>query len=417
MTTISKHPILIMSPGAPSTAQIKTMLGRNDVEYTLIDPDNDPLTQRSQGTLTGLHMPAIWTPKIGEWREHVSQLEIAQLVGLHTEPDHEHYDVIVLGGGPAGLTAAVYASTEGLSTLVVEPCAVGGQAGTSSRIENYPGFPCGITGTQLAAKYRHQAERFGTEFVIGNPVAAVLSDEDGCSRVILGTGREIKGKALIVATGVEYRQLEAEGLNELIGAGVTYGSAPHEAAECAGKIVAVIGGANSAGQAALHLAEHAAHVYVVARRDNIAETMSHYLISRIEEADNIEVRSGEQVQAARPDNEGRLAALHMDTGVELPVERAFIMIGGVPNANAVVHDLQTDRHGFICVGPDVLDTVWSKDREPFALETSRPGIFALGDVRSGSLKRVASAVGDGALVINLIHKYIQSQTKDAAASR
>jgi thioredoxin reductase (NADPH) len=387
-----------------------------------VDLDHDPLVRALGARVPdGLRLPVFvyadgsvtaWPAGDDDERNFaVARSQLAERVGLHTRPDKELYDVVIVGAGPAGLTAAVYAASEGLETVVIEHHAPGGQAGTSSRIENYPGFPDGISGDDLAAAAFRQAVRFGAEFVIGADFTSVETDDSGIAVMTLVNGSVVRGRAGIGATGSHYRELDAPGVRDLVGAGVYYGAAPREAAYHRDGQVFVVGGANSAGQAALYLAEFAAHVTLVVRADSLAHGMSEYLITRIAHHPRISVRTNARVVRAL--GLERLEALHVDVGghVEnVDADALFILIGGIPTSRRVDW-VRRDDAGFFLTGPDVLADVargtwWNLEREPMYLESSTPGIFFAGDVRHGSIKRVASAVGEGAMAVQQVHRYL-----------
>jgi thioredoxin reductase (NADPH) len=406
---------------SPHVQELRDFLGRNRVACGWVDLDHDPLVRALDARVPdGLRLPffVYADGSVSEWPDgddydanNLARAQLAERVGLHTRPDKDLYDVVIVGAGPAGLTAAVYAASEGLDTVVVERHAPGGQAGTSSRIENYPGFPNGISGTELAAAAFEQALRFGAEFVIGCDFTDATADEDGHPRVTLVNGAVVRGRAGIGATGSHYRKLDAPGVHELLGAGVYYGSAPREAAYHRNGQVFVVGGANSAGQAALYLAEFAAHVTLVVRAASLAQGMSRYLVERCESHPRITVRTNAEVVRALGDE--RLQALQLDVAGDTEVVDAdalFILIGGIPTAGRVPW-LRRDDAGFVLTGPDVLagggqGAWWNLDREPMYLESSTPGIFFAGDVRHGSIKRVASAVGEGAMAVQQVHRFL-----------
>jgi thioredoxin reductase (NADPH) len=341
--------------------------------------------------------------------------ELATGVGLPTRPQLELYDVAIMGAGPAGLTAALYASSEGLRTLVVERLAPGGQAGTSSRIENYPGFPDGIDGAELAASIYAQAGRLGAEILVGAELVTSRPGTGGTFELELTGGCTVLAGVGIVATGVHYRRLDAPGVDALIGAGVFYGSSPSEAALCRNCDVVVVGGANSAGQAALHLADVARSVAIVCRADSLEQNMSRYLVDRIRRHDRIGVHTGSEVTEARGDPRlGSVVIRDIDRGeeIEAGADAMFVMIGARPITAGVEGWLHRDEHGFLVTGPDLLQdgdqAPWPLSRPPLFLESSRPGLFVAGDVRHGSIKRVASAVGEGAMAVALIHQYLKT---------
>jgi thioredoxin reductase (NADPH) len=427
-------------PTARAVPELRSFLDRNGVAYTWVDVDTDPLVRLlgAPERLGRLRLPTVLCPD-GSWIEgpqayhepfaappaHVSADEaylegarwrclVAEKLGLATRPSHEVYDLFVLGGGPAGLTAAVYAASEGLRTVVAERHAPGGQAGMSARIENYLGFPNGLGGEELASAAHEQALRFGAEILLGVEVIRGELQPDGPARIELTNGSELRTRTGVVATGVHYRRLGAAGVDERLGLGVHYGSAPNEADAYVGRDVVVVGGANSAGQAVLHLAERARWVTLVVRGDSLEQSMSRYLVSRIESCGNVEVRKRTEVE--RADGDGRLEEVVLRDGStgELGTVRAdglFVLIGGEPLTAGVEGWLRRDERGFLMTGPDLLqadaDGVWwPLERPPMLLESSEPGIFVAGDVRHGSVKRVASAVGEGAMAVQLVHRFL-----------
>jgi thioredoxin reductase (NADPH) len=392
---------------------IKMFLARNYVPYRWYDIERDAEARRlldlAQAAPTDL--PLVLLPE-GEALRSPSPLELAGALGLRTSAQQRLYDVCIVGGGPAGLAAAVYAASEGLSTVVVEREAPGGQAGQSAAIENYLGFPKGLSGSDLTQRAMAQASRFGAEMVVARdvvgfeargPVRAVRFDGSG----------EIEARALIVATGVSYRRLEAAGLEGLTGRGVFYGVNAGEASQCQGDEVYVVGAANSAGQAALNLSRYADRVVLVVRAGALTGTMSRYLVERISSAPNIAVRYRSEVVSGRGD--GHLEALTLadrDSGVteEVPSSWLFVFIGASPRTEWLGPDVVRDGKGFVVTGQDLMDPAWARrwplTRAPYVLETSVPGVFAAGDVRLDSMKRVASAVGEGAMSIYLVHRYL-----------
>ncbi|HEX6520375.1 MAG TPA: FAD-dependent oxidoreductase [Streptosporangiaceae bacterium] len=333
--------------------------------------------------------------------------EIAEALGLDVRPGGQVYDVVIVGAGPAGLAAAVYAASEGLRTALLEREAVGGQAGTSSRIRNYLGFPDGVSGTELAQRAYQQAWVFGTHLIYGNPAMSLAHDRD-LLVVGLEDGSEARARAVVIASGVSYRRLGVPELEALVGAGVFYGAGTIEAQAIAGKPVFVVGGGNSAGQAALHLSKYAQQVTILVRSQSLAASMSDYLIRQIEAAPNVNVRY--RCDVAGGGGSGHLDQLLLrdrDSGETEPVPAAglFILIGAQPFTGWLPEAIKRDQWGFILTGPDTCQD-WSLQRPPFLLETTTPGVFAVGDVRHGSMKRVAAAVGDGSTVIRLIHDYL-----------
>ena len=352
-----------------------------------------------------------------------SNLEIAEAFGLMTPiPDGEVFDVAIVGAGPAGLAAAVYASSEGLRTVVIEREAIGGQAGTSSMIRNYPGFAQGVSGARLAFEAYVQAWFFGTMFVFMRQLDG-LSREDGNYRLHLSDGGTLTSRAVVVTTGATYRRLGVPRLEDLHGRGVFYGTGVSEAPAMHGQKVFVLGGGNSAGQAALHLAKWAEQVTILVRSQSLADGMSDYLIREIDAAPNVDVGHG--VQVAGGTGTGHLESLVLeDTETRarrsVPADSLFVLIGSEPRTGWLGEDLARDQWGFILTGQDVLDDPgarWHAARPPLLLETSLPGVFAAGDVRHGTIKRVASAVGEGAITIPLVHRYLEGIAVPAAAAR
>jgi thioredoxin reductase (NADPH) len=342
--------------------------------------------------------------------ERPTTLELAERLGISAQPVGDHYDLVIVGGGPAGLAAAVYGASEGLRTVMVEREAPGGQAGQSSRIENYLGFPAGLSGSDLARRATDQARRLGAELVTVQE--AVALESEGAGRLVRLTGGGVlSANTVLVASGVSYRKLMAPGFADLTGAGVYYGAALTEARACANQHVVVIGGANSAGQAAVYFSGYAGKVTMLVRGDSLAKSMSHYLIEQIAGLPNIEVRTGAEAIAAEG-GDGRLRALRIrDADGNETLEDAdacFIFIGAAPRTDWLDGVVARDPRGFILAGPDVRDNGWPLPRDPYVLETSIPGVFVAGDVRARSIKRVASAVGEGSMAVSLIHEYLAS---------
>jgi thioredoxin reductase (NADPH) len=401
---------------SPRSHELRDFLARTQTPYAWIDLDTDGATRALVETLTpGLkRQPVVFFPD-GTTLLAPTTRELAERIGLQTEARNPFYDLIVVGGGPSGLAAAVYGASEGLRTILIELDVTGGQAGTSSQIENYLGFPGGIAGADLARRATTQARRFGAEVVTARGVAAIRA-EHPYRIVTLDDGSELQCYALLLATGMQVRRLDVPGVEALTGAGVYYGAALSEAAACRGAEVVIIGGANSAGQAALLFARYAAKVTMVVRGASLQATMSTYLIDRIEAAGNIEVRTHTAVAGVR--GIGRLEAVELvrdDAGerTTLPAAAMFVLIGSTPQSGMVAGLVERDETGFIVTGPDLLKDGrrpkgWTLDRDPFPLETSLPGIFAAGDVRLGSTKRVASAVGEGSAAVGMIHRYLQT---------
>jgi thioredoxin reductase (NADPH) len=338
--------------------------------------------------------------------------ELAGSHGIRVRPSHSEYDLVVLGAGPAGLAAAVYGASEGLRTLLLEARAIGGQAGTSSMIRNYLGFPRGISGGELAHRAWQQAILLGAEFVFTHRVTALTTDGDRHA-LELDDGGQVAARAVILATGVTYRRLGLPDLDHLVGAGVFYGAAGVVAPAIAGEDVYVVGGANSAGQAALHLARYAARVTILVRGPSLAAGMSHYLVRQIAATPNVVVRLRTQVVGGRGAArlEGLvLADLQEHRQEQVSAAAVFIMIGAEPRTDWLAPALRLDEHGFVLTGRDVPAIDWPLTREPHPFETSRPGVFATGDVRYGSVKRVAGAVGEGSVAVGSVHRYLAELT-------
>src|SRR5271169_3553926 len=389
--------------------QVRDFLARNGLYYNWFmadDPDGEQLL-RAAGQ-DGLRLPVVVTER-GDTLIEPSDAELADTLGLTTTPSQEFYDLIVVGGGPAGLAAAVYGASEGLHTVLIERTATGGQAGQSSRIENYLGFPDGVSGGQLADRARRQAEKFGAELITAR--AATALEINGSARTIrFADGGSIDAHSVILATGVAYRQLDAAGCSELSGRGVYYGAATSVASECADDEVYVIGGANSAGQAAMFLSREAKSVTIVVRAPSLEASMSYYLIQQIEQNPKITVRTCTEVHCAVGDDHlEKLTLLDNRSGdtEDVTCGRMFIFIGAAPRTDWLDGVLARDDHGFILTGPDLRNVCgWTLDRPPHHLETSVPGVFVAGDVRSESAKRVAAAVGEGAMAVMLVHRYL-----------
>ncbi len=401
---------------APSTHLAKDFLARNQIRYRFIDVEADSNASALVEQTTGGsgEMPVLMFPD-GTSMVNPDFHEVAERVGLQTQTDDPFYDLIIIGAGPAGLGAGVYGASEGLRATVIEGEAPGGQAGTSSRIENYLGFPSGISGGDLARRAVTQVQRLGAEILRATEATSVRTEGDTII-VGLSNGTELIGKALIIATGMEIRRLPAEGVDQFTGAGVYYGAAPSEAAEYEGENVVVIGGANSAGQAAMLLCRYAAKVTMLVRGDGLEETMSAYLIDQLGAQPNFELRVHTEVVEATGGDHLESVKIHgQETGDEtLDASGMFIFIGSSPHSEVVKDLVALDEDGFILTGPDMirdgeLPESWNIDRQPLLMETSVPGIFAAGDVRSGVVRRVASAVGQGAVCVSIVHQYLASR--------
>jgi thioredoxin reductase (NADPH) len=389
--------------------EVRDFLARNGLYYTPLtkdDPEGKRLLQAAGED--GLRLPVVVTER-GDTLVEPTDAQLADTLGLTTTPSQEFYDLIVIGGGPAGLAAAVYGASEGLRTVLIERTATGGQAGQSSRIENYLGFPDGVSGRQLADRARRQAEKFGAELITARKATGL--EVNGSKRTVrFADGGSIDARAVIVATGCAYRQLDAEGCSALTGRGVHYGAAVSIASECEGEEVYVIGGANSAGQAAMHLSREAKSVTIVVRAPSLAASMSYYLIQQIEQRPNINVRTCTEVQRVTGDNYlDKLTLIDNRTGEteDVTCGKMFIFIGATPRTEWLDGVVARDDHGFILTGPDLRNVCgWTLDRPPHHLETNVPGVFVAGDVRSESAKRVAAAVGEGSMAVMLVHRYL-----------
>jgi len=402
---------------SPRSYEMRDFLARNHVPYQWIDVElssSDPETKRILEILgpEANSLPIVLFPDGTKLLESLPG-DVAQKVGLRTRAQTDFYDLAIIGGGPAGLAAAVYGASEGLKTVMVEREAPGGQAGMSSRIENYLGFPSGLSGGDLARRAVVQAQRFGVEILA--PQEAVAVRTEGPYRIIkLADGSEISCHALLVATGVQWRRLEAPGVDKLQGAGVYYGGGATEALSCKGEIIYVVGGANSAGQAAMNFARYAEKVVLLVRGDGLASTMSQYLIDQIQQTPNIQIWSHASVAELHGDKrleEVSILCSDTDKIERVPASSIFIFIGALPRTDWLAGLVERDDRGFILTGPDLLRNGerpkgWVLDRDPFLLETNVPGIFAVGDVRHGSVKRVASGVGEGSVAVQFIHQYL-----------
>ena len=399
--------LLVGSPYDAACRGIRSFLSANRVQYEWLDSEMEP--ERASACLPPGHdgiaavvdgTTCLLTPTVRT---------VADALGLQTMPREKHYDVVIAGAGPAGMAAGVYGASEGLKVLIVERSAAGGQAGTSSRIENYLGFPSGISGDELTERAVKQAHRFGSEIAVTRSIEAVLTTDMGY-RVQLDGGDCIGARAVLLATGVDWHRIEVPGLDRLLGRGVLYGASRQEASSVAGKKVFMVGGGNSAGQAAVFFANYAAEVIMLVRGTGLALSMSQYLIDQIAEKGNIRIETStevtgvygdehlQQIVTTTRDSEGGKISSTRDA------DALLLMIGATANTSWLPPTLQRDAKGYICTGRDL--TAWPLDREPFPLETSLPGIFCVGDVRHGSIKRVASGVGEGSMAIAFIHQYL-----------
>ncbi len=399
---------------SPHSHQVKDFLARNQVPYEWLDIE---LSEEAQKLVEYADCERISLPLVifgdGSSLLQPANIQIAEKIGLQTQAGNPFYDLVIVGGGPAGLAAAVYGASEGLKTVMIEREAPGGQAGTSSRIENYLGFPVGLSGSDLARRAVTQARRFGVE-ILTPQEASGIRVQDPYRFLTLADGSEISCHAMILALGVSWRRLNVPGLDRLTGAGVYYGAAQTEAISCQGEDVYIVGGANSAGQAAMYFSKYARKVTMLVRGDSLAKSMSQYLIEQIAETPNITVQVHSSVVEAK--GETSLEAITIANTVTgekqtVPATSLFIFIGAEPRTNWLDGVVERDNRGFIITGPDLKrdgrrPKGWTLEREPYLLETNIPGIFAVGDVRHGSVKRVASGVGEGSICVQFVHQYL-----------
>ncbi|MCO6489045.1 MAG: FAD-dependent oxidoreductase [Phaeodactylibacter sp.] len=399
---------------SPKSHALKDFLAGNLLPYQWLDVETSPEAQEllSLHSVDHKNLPAVFFED-GTFLADPPVAELAARVGLQPTAQSDLYDVAIIGAGPAGLAAAVYGGSEGLKTLLIEKRAPGGQAGTSSRIENYLGFPKGLSGSELARRAISQATRFGIEFLSPQEVAGI--EVDGAYKTIhLADGSTINTKAVVITTGVDYRKLPSKGIADFTGAGIYYGAAMTEANACRNKKVFIVGGGNSAGQGAVYLSQFAEKVTILIRRADLTSTMSSYLIDQIDSIDNIEVVGHRQVVEAQGD--GHLHCLTIEnledgSTYAADADALFIFIGARPFTDWLGSNILRNNKGYIKTGKDLMaderfPKIWKRDREPFLLETCQPGIFAAGDVRSGAMNRVASAVGEGAMAIKFVHEYL-----------
>jgi thioredoxin reductase (NADPH) len=399
---------------SPCSHNVKDFLARNQIPYQWLDIETDPEATKLIAYLSPDPQPKL--PLVlfanGDRLERPSNLEVASKIGLQTQAERPFYDLVIVGGGPAGLAAAVYGASEGLSTVMIERSAPGGQAGSSSRIENYLGFPVGLSGDDLARRGVTQAKRFGVEILTPQEVVEVRL-ENSYRLVKLADGSEINCHAILLATGVYWRKLDLPGCDRLTGRGIYYGAAKTEALACQNEHIYLVGGANSAGQAAMYFSQYAAKVTMLVRGDSLTKSMSQYLIHQIDSTDNIEVQTHAEVVAVQGENNlTGLTLLDNQTGAteQVVTKSLFIFIGAKPETEWLDGIVARDPRGFIYAGADLKLSAdfrgWNRDRDPFLLETSVPGIFVAGDVRHNSVKRVASGVGEGSIAIMFIHRYL-----------
>ena len=395
------------------TFRIRDFLAKNRVPFTWLDLEVDPQVNKllKQFGLTETDTPVVaWGRKL--LLRNPSNRELAEALGIRQSLEQTVYDLVVVGAGPAGLAAAVYGASEGLSTVVLERTGPGGQAGRSMRIENYLGFPTGITGAELAERAVLQASKFGARLPVATLVTSLTFDHT-YPQLHLDGGDTVMAKCVLIATGVDYRRLPAEGCEQFEGCGVYYAATFNEAQMCKGSDVVVVGGGNSAGQAAVFLAAHTRKVYLVIRGNDLGKDMSSYLVRRIEETPNIEVLRNTEVRRMSGDRYlGSVEIVNTKTGEvkTVKVQALFSFIGAIPRTDWLPPEIEKDTKNFIRTGPALSESAhWTAMRQPFLLETSRPGVFAAGDVRCGSIKRVASAVGEGAMAVQFVHQYLRER--------
>jgi thioredoxin reductase (NADPH) len=402
---------------SPQSHDMKDFLARNQIPYQWLDIE---LSEEAQKLAEFANCDRLSLPLVllanGESLIQPSIATVAEKTGLRTQAEKPFYDLVIVGGGPAGLAAAVYGASEGLRTVMIEREAPGGQAGTSSRIENYLGFPVGLSGSDLTRRAVTQAKRFGVEILTPQEVTG-MRVEDPYRIITLADGKEVSCHALILGLGVSWRRLDVPGLSALTGAGVYYGAAQTEALSCQGEDVYIVGGANSAGQAAMHFAKYARQVTMLVRGSSLTKSMSQYLIEQIAETPNIQVQTNSSVLEAK--GEKSLEAIVIDHAGEtkvVPATSLFIFIGAMPRTDWLDGVVERDERGFIVTGADLKQVGeaglthrpkgWQLDRDPYLLETNVPGVFAVGDVRHGSVKRVASGVGEGSICVQFVHQYL-----------
>jgi len=403
---------------SPASHQLKDFLARNHVPYQWLDVETAGRDAEVKQLVDSLdeeekkRLPLVIFPD-GARLPEPSTAEMAGRVGLNTRPAQEFYDLAIVGGGPAGLAAAVYGASEGLKTVMIEREAPGGQAGMSSRIENYLGFPAGLSGADLARRAVTQARRFGVEIL--SPQEAAAARAEGPYRIVrFADGGEISCHALLIATGVQWRKLDVPGMDKVTGAGVYYGAAMTEAVTCKDQDVYVVGGANSAGQAAMYFSRYARRVVMLVRGDSLSKSMSQYLIEEIRQTSNIQVEFNSAVVGVSGEEHLETITVRCSQSGEtntVPANYLFIFIGAMPHTEWLAGLVERDERGFIPTGPDLLregkrPRGWALERDPYLLETNVPGVFAVGDVRKGSVKRVASGVGEGSVAISFVHQYL-----------
>ncbi len=400
---------------SPNTHDVKDFLARSLIPYRFLDVERDEDARALvEGTDADGALPVVFLPDGGVLVAPGNR-ELAEKVGLHTEASSRFYDLIIIGAGPAGLAAGVYGASEGLASAVIERSAIGGQAGTSSRIENYLGFPSGVSGSDLARRAATQAQRLGAELLTATEAKSLRLGGD-VKVLTLSDGSEVSCRALVVASGMTIRRLQASGYDRYEGAGVYYGAAASEVSTYTDEDVFVVGGANSAGQAAMMFSKYCRTVSLVVRGDSLEAKMSQYLIEQIAGTSNIEVLLNTQITEVGGDTRlewAKVCNTADDTEERREASGVFVFIGAAPHSDLVAGVVSRDRQGFILTGPDLamggdMSTVWPLERDPYPMETSVPGVFAAGDVRHGVVRRVASAVGQGSVVVSMVHEYLKT---------
>jgi len=411
--------VIVGTPSSRGAYEIRDFLARNGRPFEWVDASQPGavLTALGVADVSPSSLPVCVLPD-GSVLASASVQSVAHGLGMLTPASRPEYDLLIIGAGPAGLAAAVNAASEGLSTIMIEAVAPGGQAGTTSMIENYLGFPSGISGSELATRAAVQARRFGAELLLARQLVDVLSDGPGYVAA-LSDGTRVRGRALLFASGVEWRLLEVAGIDDLLGAGVYYGAGPSEALACTDSQVVVVGGGNSAGQAVVRFSRYAEKVTLLVRAASLAESMSQYLIDRLGDLPNVEVRLRSQV--AGFDASDRLSAVTVSSAdhahpVSVPADALFICIGGTPRTDGAAGvGLAMNHAGYLVTGGEAADRRardWPLAREPMPLETNVPGVFAAGDVRCGSVKRIAAAIGEGSMAVALTHRRLAEVEDD-----
>jgi thioredoxin reductase (NADPH) len=406
---VTPQVLLVGSRASSVGYSIRDFLSRNGVPYEWVDVDDAARVGALLSAGEMDQLPVCVLPS-GTRLAPATLEDIAAGLGMVSAPSLSEYDLTIVGAGPAGLAAAVYAASEGLRAVAIEAVAPGGQAGTTSMIENYLGFPQGISGSELATRATAQAKRFGAEVLLARRLADITKDGPGYV-AHLSDGAAVRSRAMLVASGVDWRRLEVPGIDELLGSGVYYGAGPSEAVTCSGCRVAIVGGGNSAGQAVIRFSKYAAHVTLLVRGSSLEASMSQYLISQLKELGNVEVRTITEVVSLESDT--HLRALMLSSGgtiARLPAEALFVCIGGVPRTQGAANlGLARDSRGYVRTGTELISSAdaldgWPLSRQPLPLETNLPGLFAAGDIRSGSIKRCAAAIGEGSMVVAHVHQ-------------